>query len=101
MCKKPSPEIVNKNSQGGNGETTKYAGWGEALDSLRKLSVYSSKQQSCGSLITEVTGMKLRREASKQTLPETLKTDGSRYALGSPRGFSNDLGEGTENLLLS
>lgn len=45
--------------------------------------------------------MKLRRETSKQTLTDTLKTDASRYALGSPRGFSDNLGEGTENLLLS
>lgn len=49
----------------------------------------------------EVTGMKLKRETPKQTLTDTLKIDGSRYALGNPRGFSDNLSEDTENLLLS
>lgn len=53
----------------------------------------------CGSLIIQVTDIKLRRETSKQTLTDTLKIDGSRYALGHQQGFSDNLSEDTENLL--
>jgi len=50
-------------------------------------------------LIIQVTGMKLRRETSKQTLTDTFKVSGSRYALGNLQGFANNLGEDTENVL--
>lgn len=49
----------------------------------------------------QVTGMKSRRETPKQTLTDTLKIDGSRYALGNPWGFSDNLSEDTENSLLN
>lgn len=49
----------------------------------------------------QVTGMKPRTEPPKQTLTDTLKINGRRYALGNPWGFSDNLGEDTENLLLS